>query len=679
MYLVMLCILLCLLPMCAHADGIYQIRPLSEHELVTTYTSMMLDACRQANVEWHDSSVDAGAGYWGDGVSAGNEGIRAISDMVFTAGALLKYSDVLKGAERKEFVRKVTAGIRYAVSTHVTGTRKCVDGKQWGKDWQSGMWMGTLGFGAWLVWDELDPDLQKSVERVASFEADRFLQVKPPSGRWSDTKAEENGWDLTCISVTANMFPSHPHAAAWNEKAIEYMMNVLSVGQDKKDSTMVDGRPVNEWVCTENLHPDFTLENHNIFHPSYVQCSSYFLTEAAMHYAYAGRPVPQAAAHHLTDTWRMFETILLPTGETTYPQGQDWELHGLNPINLLASLATYMHDPVAAEMEKINVQYMRAWQQMSAGSLAAPGSSLGFCRSAIQAEQATWGFLAHKVFGSTDTGIASQPAALPLLVRHYSSVGVVLHRTQSKFLSFSWKYRIMGVLVPIGEGHEARPFFTIPIRDGFVGTTELSGGKDAKPEVLDHSWKKIATGFETTGVLQTNGGLLKQTLKLTSVGEKTVIYQDRVSAVSDVTVARELGVPIGIENDQISGGTRTIGHKDGKTVFDWQKPRQLTSLPGAWANIDGRLGVVAAAGSGLAYNQATKYNPQGVYADVLYCSFSNGARQFKAGDEVAHRVIVLFAEVTPEETSALAASVKVDGNLLRFKLPEGGEGEVSLL
>jgi hypothetical protein len=74
----------------------------------------------------------------------------------------------------------------------------------------------------------LDPELQQGVERVVASEADRFLAVRPPSQRWIDTKAEENGWNLICLSAAANMFPAHPHAAAWSDKALEYMMNTLS-------------------------------------------------------------------------------------------------------------------------------------------------------------------------------------------------------------------------------------------------------------------------------------------------------------------------------------------------------------------------------------------------------------------------------------------------------------------
>src|ERR1022692_1448084 len=97
-----------LLSVCAQAEDIYhirhlsereqmrayttRIRHLSEREQMRAYTTLMQDACRHADKDWQDSSVDPRAGYWGTGRSDQmNEGIRAISGMVLTCGALLKY------------------------------------------------------------------------------------------------------------------------------------------------------------------------------------------------------------------------------------------------------------------------------------------------------------------------------------------------------------------------------------------------------------------------------------------------------------------------------------------------------------------------------------------------------------------------------------------------------------
>jgi hypothetical protein len=679
-------VFLLVLPVYAQPQEIYPIRRLSEPELTRTYTGLLLDACRHADKVWQDSSADPRAGYWGTGRSDQmNEGIRAISGMVLTCGALLKYSDALNDSERRHYLNQATQAIRYAVASHLTGTQKCTDGKPWGGSWQSAMWTGTLAFGAWLIWDDLESELRQGVERVVASEADRFLKSKPPGERWGDTKAEETGWNMICLAVAANMFPAHSHAVAWNEKALEYMMNTLSVPQDALESRKVDGRPVSEWFSSTNLHPDFTLENHNFFHPCYMACSSCFLTQAAMYYTYARRPVPQAATHHLMDTWKMFQTIILPSGETAFPQGMDWELHGLSFISLYASLATRHQDALAARMEESRLQYMRAWQTICQGDLAVPGSRLGFTRHAICAEQASYAYLAHKVFGPPAKAITGRKAASQLQgIWSHDFVEFIAHRTESKFVSFSWKNRIMGLLVPIGQGHDDNPYVTVPITSGFVGSIELTPKQPAGPKTVEYVWKEAPNGFETTGTLLLNGGLLKQTIRMTSVGKQTVIYQDCVTALSNVSMSRELGVPVGIENDEVTGGKRVLYHQDGNMTFDWKKPRPPVALPGSWANVDGRLGVVTVAGSGLSYHQAAGYDPHtAVCPDVLYGSFSDRPQRFKAGDQAAQRIVLFFVEVTPKTTSTLSRSFSIaeksGTRVLRLKLPEGGRAEVPLL
>ncbi len=667
------------------AKDVYHIRRLSERDLLQTYTALLVDACHHADQFWKASAFDPGAGYWGDGASDGNQGIRAIGEMVFTCGTLLRYSGTLSDAERGARLSQATAAIRFACATHKTGSQKCPDGKSWGGTWQSAMWTGTLGFGAWLIWDQLDSPLQKAVERVVASEADRFLAGKPPGGALNDTKAEENGWNLICLSLAANMFPDHPHAGAWHRKAIEYMVNTLSVPQDRQDQTLVDGRPVSEWFSGENLHADFTLENHGFFHPAYVACSSYFLTQAAMHFVYARRPIPQAATHHLPDVWRMFRAIILPPGEPVYPQGMDWELHGITVLNLFASLAGYQKDPLAARWEQQCLQYMRAWQVMENGNLAVPGSRLGFTRHAICAEQAAYGFLAHQLFGPPAREISARQAALELSgVRTFNPVGLITHRTEHKFVSFSWKNRVGGMAIPIGEGHEGQPYFTVPAPNGLIGSFDLAPAGNGKIQVVEHAWSETANGFETTGTLLLNNGRLRQEVKVTSMGERTVVYQDRVTALADVSVSAERGVPVGIENDKVTGGLRTVFHQAGKTVVEFNKSQPPVPVAGPWANVDGRLGVIAVSGSGMKYVPGNGYHPgMAVGIDVLYASSSNRPKRFKTGEEVARRVVVFLVEVDPKQTAALAKSFTIPDNagaqVLRFKLPEGGAAEVPLL
>src|SRR5581483_2488093 len=125
-------LLLLLLPICAPAKDIYQIHRLSEQEVLQTYTQLLRDACHHPDSDWKVASFDPAAGYWGDGVSAGNEGIRTVASMVLACGTLLKYDTGLSDGERQNLLTKATAAIRFATVTHITGTQKCPDGKHWG-------------------------------------------------------------------------------------------------------------------------------------------------------------------------------------------------------------------------------------------------------------------------------------------------------------------------------------------------------------------------------------------------------------------------------------------------------------------------------------------------------------------------------------------------------------------
>lgn len=673
---------------------IYSIHHLSEQALQRTYEQLLQEACAYAAPDWKTASFDSSAGFWGNGISGGNSGIRTVVSMLLACATVIRYARP-DHRTRGDLIAKCKASVGFVTATHRTGSSLCTDGKQWGGtpgfgpgSWQSGMWTGTLAWGAWLVWEELDPDLQQSLERVIAWECDILSHRPPPNNLWLDTKAEENGWEVPPLVMGTLMFPSHPHAHDWQQTAYRYMMNTLCTEADTHDPSLVDGRPVSEWVKGANLQPDYTLENHNIFHPSYVGCSCYFLTQAVMYYTYARHPVPQAATHHLIDTWKMFQATLLPWGEPACPQGMDWELHGLTFINLYASLSTHWHDPLAAHLEQCILQYLQAWKMMCHGSLAIPGSRLGIERHAINCEQISYGLLAHKIFGAGAAPISSLVATVEEQgIRDYPYVDFIAHRTLNKFASFSWKNKVMGLLMPIAPGHEANPDLIVPIQNGFVGSFEINPPGDPKANqkitVLEHNRLQTEHGFETSGSILVNDGRLKQKIRMLSIGSQAVVYEDEVTALADIVVAKELGMPLGIENDEITGGRRVVTSQNAQVVIDWKSPGSLLSIAGPWVNIDGRLGVIALAGSGLSLVPGSGYLPGiSVQCDTLYCSYSKQPRNYKTGEVIARRIAVFLVETTPQQTSRLAQSCKIkekaSGQVLTFQQPGGQDCEVAI-
>ena len=71
MKLLKLSLLFLSLAMGAYAKDVYRVRNLSERELLHTYTTLLVEACRHADQFWKTASFDAAAGYWGDGASDG--------------------------------------------------------------------------------------------------------------------------------------------------------------------------------------------------------------------------------------------------------------------------------------------------------------------------------------------------------------------------------------------------------------------------------------------------------------------------------------------------------------------------------------------------------------------------------------------------------------------------------
>ncbi|MES2459422.1 MAG: hypothetical protein V4671_02475, partial [Armatimonadota bacterium] len=149
----------------------------------------------------------------------------------------------------------------------------------------------------------------------------------------------------------------------------------------------------------------------------------------------------------------------------------------------------------------------------------------------------------------------------------------------------------------------------------------------------------------------------------------------RVTALGDVTVAEERSLVVGVENDEVSGGKRQIEAGGTKLTAVGGEPGDHP-LTGNWANVDGRLGLIAAPGSRLMYRSVGKPNRAGAREDFLYGQFQGGTlREFKQGAVVAERAGLLLPGASAAETARIAATMKVErsvgGRTVRFTGPDG--------
>ena len=197
------------------------------------------------------------------------------------------------------------------------------------------------------------------VVAMVEAEANRFMAPGYEVPYWAnqdkviypgDTKAEENAWNAMVLHVAVAMMPKHPNAQRWRQAASELMVSAFSLKKDMEaNTTVLDGKPVREWLKGYNLRDDGALINHNIVHTDYMTCVSQncraFITQSL-----AGQPVSETADFNADLIYRTLVvqqwpsppyqkpggTMYIPgKPEVYYPTGTDWSRYRFDIYYLL--------------------------------------------------------------------------------------------------------------------------------------------------------------------------------------------------------------------------------------------------------------------------------------------------------------------------------------------------------
>lgn len=215
--------------------------------------------------------------------------------------------------------------------------------KGWGDHWQSALWAMLAGRAGWMLWEHLDPPTRHMTAAMIEYEADRFIRpgytVPYWNGKGGDSKAEENAWNATVLQLAIAMMPRHPRVPQWKEIASELMISAFAREEDmKSNTTMLDGRPVKEWLKGYNIRDDGALVNHNIIHCDYMTTVTLNL-HALLLCSLAGQPAPQSADFNAAIVYKSLVeqkwtsppyrppggTMYVPgKAEVYYPEGTDW-------------------------------------------------------------------------------------------------------------------------------------------------------------------------------------------------------------------------------------------------------------------------------------------------------------------------------------------------------------------
>jgi hypothetical protein len=318
----------------------------------TRILTILRNSNRYANVTWWSAKGYAQqTGTYLDFGGITEQQIRAPANEAYALAVSLQtgvYDPATAGVPASEARARAVRLVRSLAFRHLVNSD---DG--WGGHWQSALWSAHAAFAGWLLWTDLSAGDRERVARMVEYEADRFTGYPVPYYRNragtiispGDTKAEENAWNAMILQVATAMLPAHRRAGSWLAKAAELEISAFSRPADLTDTTVINGRPVNQWLNGSNINDDGFVINHGFVHPDY----STTVTEnvhAALAHSMAGQPTPRAAFWNadivydaLVDhEWRPGSSYppdgtVAPPGGTVYvddsehiyyPQGHDW-------------------------------------------------------------------------------------------------------------------------------------------------------------------------------------------------------------------------------------------------------------------------------------------------------------------------------------------------------------------
>ena len=333
-----------------------------------------------------------------------------------------------------------------------------------GPSWQAALELIGCAWAAHLRQEHLDLDTLRLVGEVVPKEADN-LDKKIPSRRFNDTGAEDCCWNAPLLALAANKYADDPRASRWDALCRKWAFNGASIDSDATSTQIIDGRPLEDWIVSENLHPDLTLDNHGMWSVGY-QCAQQHFGEGALAYRVFDRPVPAALAHHADQMWRTVTAVLyLWDGDILFPHGQDWSWKVYSSIEYLCWQHCCRQNGAAGALESRALQMIyRRQLALGTGDLgAAVSSQLDFGNQTVKPKRWAFCYLMHKHFPAPESISFAEAAKAALGVHVYPFTKVAIHRTPEKCVSVSWHPRHQPIyILPEGDTTFTEPPFFFP-------------------------------------------------------------------------------------------------------------------------------------------------------------------------------------------------------------------------
>ncbi len=427
------------------------------------------------------------------------------------------------------------------------------------------------------------------------------------------------------------LYPDHPHAAGWQERAHRFLVNAVSVPADAENETILAGKPVRERFVGANFFPSYALDHHGYLNAGYMAiCVS---NAAMLHFdlRLQGLPRPETLDHHQAGLWQALRRFIFSNGRLARIGGDSRVRYAYCQEYLLPALlyaADHLGDAQALDLLARQVDLIEAEAQWTGdGSfygrrLAPLAQASPFYTTRLESDRAV--ALAQLIAyapllkqplpdaPSDERGAAFEASVAGSWTEPEHAAALV--RSPRRLASFAWRaYGLaQGMCQPPEEGHLTDWEHHLGGRVEFIHHPNPFHPKPpVERRLLDARVESFEGGFITWGSFVEGAEIeLAEGWRGTDMAVHQVVFAalpDDQTALGlefcRLNGARGLlrqvkGLHFNLANDLYNGFSRAIRTTAGEMALQSPPERDQVFATGSkWACIENKLGVIGLYGA----------------------------------------------------------------------------------